>query len=143
MANTYSNELSGIASQPVVKPSALSAYNAREHRFRATIPLTSQASGDTVTIAKIPAGMTFAGGVLATDTSLGTATVAVGISGTTGKYAAAQTLTATNSPVLIGTVAQLTAAALTAEETIIVTVGVASLPASGTLLVDLYFSHPN
>ena len=143
MAQTYSVELAGVGSLPVVKPSALSAYGARVKRFRATVPLTAQNVGDTVVLGLIPAGHIFAGVELVTDTSLGTSTVSVGISGTPAKYVAAQTLTAVNAPSPQGLVAQLIAGALTAQETIILTVATAALPASGNLLVDMYFSHPN
>lgn len=78
MAQWYSNELSGIASLPAVKPSATAAYGGRLKRYRASIPLSSQANGDTVMLAKIPAGLAFAFGAMATDTSLGTATLSVG-----------------------------------------------------------------
>ena len=143
MAQTYSVELAGIALQPVVKPSAIASYGSRLKRFRATVPLTAQAIGDTVVVAIIPAGHTFAGLELSTDTSLATATVAVGVAGTPGKYLVAQTVTVTNIPTGLGLVAQLIAGPLVAQETIILTVAVAALPASGNVLVDFCFAHPN
>lgn len=143
MAQTYSLELAGLALLPVVKPSALGSFGARYKRYRATIPLTAQNIGDTVVVAVIPTGNTFAGLELSTDTSLGTATVSIGTAATPAKYMAAQVLTATNTPAVLGLVAQLIAGPLAAQETIIVTVGTAALPASGNLLVDFSFSNPN
>lgn len=143
MAQTYQSLLSGIDSLPVVKPSAIDGYEARLRRFRATITLASQASGDTIVLADIPAGFLFAGGELTASVSLGTATVAVGNSTTAGKYRAAAVFTATDTPTNFGVTAALAGSASTANERVILTVGTAALPASGTLVVDLFFSHPN
>lgn len=144
MAQTFSNELSGSSSTPVVKASATAAYGARLRRYRASIVLASQVfgAGNEVVLAKVPAGLTFAYGVIATDTTLGTSTVAVGVSGTAAKYKAAAVFTAIDTPTLFGTTAQIEQASLTAEEVILLTVAVANLPASGNLVVDLYFSTP-
>lgn len=145
MAQTYSSELSGIASTPVVKPSATAAYGARLRRYRASIVLASQVfgAGNEVILAKVPAGLTFAFGILNTDTSLGTSTVSIGTAATPAKYNnAAQTLTSTNTPTLFAAAAQEEQAALTGEEQIQMLVGTANLPASGNLVVDLYFSTP-
>lgn len=145
MAQTFSNELAGIASIPVVKPSATAGYGARLRRYRASITLASQVfgAGNEIIIAKVPSGLAFAYGIVNTDTSLATSTLSIGISGTTAKYnAAAQTLTATNTPTLFAAEAQEAQAVLTAEEVIQVLVGVANLPASGNLVIDLFFSTP-
>lgn len=143
MAQTYQTLLAGIDSLPVVKAGAIDGYEARLRRFRCLIPLASQASGDTVVLADIPAGFVFAGGEITTDTSLSTATVAIGNSTTAGKYRAAAVFTATDTPTNFGTAAALSGAVSTATERVLLTVGTASLPASGKLVVDLYFSHPN
>lgn len=144
MAQTFSTELAGIDSVPAVKPSATAAYFARLKRFRATITLAAQASGDTIVLADIPAGMTFAYGVLTTSATLGAATVAVGNATTPAKYKAAAVFTTADTPTLFGTAAAGAAqAALTASERVLLTIAAAALPASGTLVVDLYFSSPN
>lgn len=145
MAQTYSNELSGIASIPVVKPSATAGYGARLRRYRASISLAAQVFGvgNEVIIAKVPAGLAFAYGIVNTDTSLATSTISIGTAATAAKYNnAAQTLTATNTPTLFAAAAQEEQAVLTAEEVIQILVGVANLPASGNLVVDLFFSTP-
>jgi hypothetical protein len=143
MAQTYSVETAGVDSLPVVKASAVQAYEARVRRFRATVNLASQAIGDTVVLADIPAGYSFAGVELTTSVSLGTATVSVGNAANATKYTPALTLTATNTPTNTGNATQLAALPQTSNDRVILTVGAAALPASGTLVVDLYVSHPN
>lgn len=143
MAQTYATEVAGIGSTPVVKPTS-PGYGARLRRYRATITLASQADGDTVVLARIPAGSVFAYGIINTDTSLGSSTVAVGISGTAAKYKAAATFTATNTPTLFGKTAPSGFSAtetLTADEIVLLTNTTAALPSSGTLVIDLYFSN--
>jgi hypothetical protein len=144
MAQTYANEISGLyAVQPlVVKPSAVSAYGAHPKRFRASIPLKSQSfgAGNEVLLATVPPGAVFSFGVIVTDTSLGTCTVAVGIAGAPTKYKAATMLTAADVPAIFGPTAQVGQSAMLYEEQIFLQVLVANLPASGNLVVDLYFS---
>lgn len=136
----YSTELAGITAQPVIKASS-QGYGARVIRFRATITLATQTTADTIVVAVVPAGYDFAFGVLTTDTSLGTSTVAIGFAGSVAFYRAAAVFTATNTPTFFGTAAAVAAAALTADQTIFITIATASLPASGTLMVDMYFSR--
>ena len=49
MAQTYSTELAPTQLSPAQLPSATSGYGARIHRYRASITLAAQASGDTRT----------------------------------------------------------------------------------------------
>lgn len=111
----------------------------RLRRFNSIITLASQATTDTIEIAKLPKGARFAYGVLTTDTSLGTATVAIGIGGSTAKYKAAGTLTATDTPTLFGKAA-VVGEKLTAEEILFITIGTAALPASGRLVADIFYT---
>jgi hypothetical protein len=137
----YSTELAGIASTPAVKATS-GAYGARMQRFRATIALASQTTSDTIVVAVVPAGYTFAFGILTTDTSLGSTTVSVGITGSTAKYRALAVFTATATPTFFGNSATIgSATALTADETIFLTLAAATAPASGILVVDMYFSR--
>lgn len=142
MATTYAAEVSAQQTTPAGKSSG--AYTGgRLRRWRATITLASQASGDDVVLARIPAGHTFAFGIINPGVALGgTATVAIGVSGATGKYRAAAIDNATG-PKLFGLAAAVDDAPLggTGEE-VLLTVGAASLPSSGTLVVDLYYSAP-
>lgn len=129
----------------------------RLRRFRGIVTLASQAAG-TVSFTnpsggiRIPPGHTFAYGVLNSSVSLGTTTLAIGISGSTGKYRAAATFTATDTPTMFGVNAAVASTSETSgtigsapkgtgtDEDIVLTTAVAALPASGTLVVDLYFS---
>jgi len=142
MAQTYANEVSGLYDVPATKPSA-GVVGGRVRRFRATFSLASQADGDTIVLAKIPAGHTFAYGVINGSATFGsTATVAIGNATDAAKYRAAATFTAA-APTLFGKItASDDTAASTEEETVILTVGAAALPSSGTGEVDLYFSAP-
>lgn len=148
MAAYLSTELGGSANQtsaPVGYKPRATVYGARVKRLRGTFTLNTQTTSDTLVIGNLPAGATFAYGVLTASVSLSTSTIAVGISGSTGKYRAAATFTATDTPTMFGTAATVGATdpALSAEEQVYVTIATASLPASGTLVVDLYYSMPN
>lgn len=136
----YSTELAGITATPVIK-AASQGYGARVIRFRASITLASQATTDTIVVAIVPAGYDFAYGILTTDTSLSTSTIAIGFAGTTGFYRTAATFTTTNTPTLFGNAAAVVAVALAADQTIFITIASAALPASGNLLVDMFFSR--
>lgn len=151
MAQYLSNELAGTttgltqvsAVAAGYKPAA-SVYGARLKRLRATITLASQTTSDTLLIGYLPAGSTFAFGVINTSATLGSSTLAIGISGTTGKYRAAATFTSTDTPTFFGVNAAVSATSpLAADEPVIGTIASANLPSSGTLVVDLYYSAPN
>lgn len=148
MAAYLSTELGGSANQTSAptgyKPRA-TVYGGRLKRLRGSFTLNTQTTSDTLTIGNLPAGATFAFGVLTSSVSLATSTLAIGISGTTGKYRAAAVFTATDTPTPFGTAATVGASdpALSAEEQVIATIGTASLPGSGTLVIDLYYSMPN
>lgn len=138
MANTYASEVSGLGTIPETNANG-AVQGGRLRRFRATITLASQADGDTVTLAKVPAGYAFAFGVINASATLGSSTVAIGVAGTAGKYRASAVFTAA-APTLFGVVGAVDDAPLTASETVILTNTTAALPSSGTLVVDLYYS---
>lgn len=148
MATYLSTELGGSANQtsaPVGYKPRASVYGGRLKRLRASVTLASQATTDTLQFGNLPAGAVFAYGVINSDTSLGSSTLAIGISGTTGKYRAAATFTSTDTPTFFGKAAEAAAsdAGLSAEQTVIGTIASAALPSSGTLVVDLFYSTPN
>ena len=107
--------------------------------FCEEIALASQPTTDAIEVARLPKGAIPLFGVIESDTSLGTATVAIGIAGATGKYRAAATFTATDTPALFGAGAAI-GGALADEEKVIVTIGTAALPATGTLRVMLFYA---
>lgn len=141
MATTYANEVAGFGTTPNTKPDG-GIHGGRLRRFRASFTMAAQASGDDIVLAKIPAGYRFAFGILNASATMGaTATVAIGISGATGKYRTAAVFTAA-APTLFGVNTAADDDALTAEETVLLTIAAAALPGSGTAYVDLYFSGP-
>jgi hypothetical protein len=108
--------------------------------FNEEITLAAQASGDTIEVARLPKGAVPLFGMMISDTALGaSATVAIGASGATGKYRAAALFNAGNTWEQFG-LATAAGEALTAEETVIVTVGGAALPAAGALRVMFFYS---
>ena len=112
--------------------------------YREIITLATQTTSDTIVVALPSKGESFLYGIHTTDTSLGSSTLAMGATGATGKYRAAAVFTTTLTPTLFGAV--LTnlnglSAKLTADEVSFITIATASLPASGTYIVDMYFAQ--
>lgn len=140
MANTYANEVAGLGTTPNTKLDG-GIQGGPLRRFRASFTMASQASGDTITLAYVPAGYRFAFGIINASATMGAATGAIGVSGNTGKYRAAAVFTAA-APTLFGVSTATDDDALTAAETVILTIAVAALPSSGTAVVDLYYSAP-
>src|SRR4051812_15327627 len=104
--------------------------------FAETVTLATQTTSDTIVVGLLPKGSVFLYGVINTTVTLGSSTIAIGITGTTGKYRAAATFTAVDTPTLFG-VNAATNVAETADRTVFITIAAASLPASGTLDVTL------
>jgi hypothetical protein len=118
MPTTYATEVAGFGTTPNTKP-----------------------DGDIV-LARVPAGYRFAYGIINASATMGaSAQVAIGVAGATGKYRAAAVFTAA-APTLFGVSTAADDDALTAEETVLLTISVAALPGSGTAYVDLYYSAP-
>ena len=86
----------------------------------------------------LPVGARVLYGTLTTSASTGSATVSIGITGTTAKYKALAAYTTADVPLVFGVTAGLNVA-LTAQEQIIATTGGAALPASGTLTLSLFY----
>lgn len=137
MANTFSTEAALTQLLPRQYPNA-SIAGGRVRRYRNTITLTSQAIADTITCLPLPPNQPFAYGVMTTDTSLSTSTIAIGKTGSASYYKAAAVLTATNTPTLFGNAAAAAEDFATNAVTPIITVAALALPASGTLIVDFY-----
>ena len=136
MATTQSKEYKDIVDGKVITANEV---NAKLRRFKATITLASQASGDIIELFKVPAGYSFVTGILNSSASLSTATIEIGSKEDDDKYRASAVHTAT-TPTLFGAQAGFVAGGNTAEEVVILTVGTAALPSSGTLVVDMIFS---
>lgn len=143
MANLYSTELAGEYTQPKVRPSA-PAYGARSRRYRATVTLATQTTSDNIALVRIPAGSAYEVGFITSSVSLGAAVIAIGTSAThasNGQLRAAAVHTAVDTPTPFGTASTLAGSALAGDTIIYLTIATASLPASGTLVVDIYASN--
>lgn len=102
--------------------------------FSKTLPSSGLAIGDTIELCRIPPGVRVLGLVFSWDTAQGaTATMAVGISGTTGKYFTAALTNALTQFAGANTIVQNYGAVTTAEETILATNAAAAWTASSTL----------
>lgn len=146
MSAYLSTELGGSANQtsaPVGYKPVATVYQGRLKRIRGSFTYASQTTSDTLVVGVLPAGATFAYGVLNADTSSGSTTLAIGTSGSTAKYKAAAAFTATDTPTLFGKTAPVVASPLSAPETVIVTLAGATAPSSGNLCVDIFYSQPN
>lgn len=144
MAETYSTELTSVldGTLPSVKADG-SVYGGRVRRYRSTITLASQAAADTIVLAKPKDGEVFAYGVITASATLGaSATVAIGSTDDPDGYRVAAVFTTANTPTFFGTIAgMITEAQLDGATEIKATVGTAALPSSGTLVIDLFYSH--
>lgn len=138
MANSYGKQMGLLRNNvPQQLPSAGDVYG-RVRCFNETVTLASQASGDTIEVAKLPKGARPLYGIINTDTSLGSSTISIGPASSAAKYRAAGTFTATDTPTLFGKAGGV-GDALTAEEIVLITIGAAALPASGTLRVQMFY----
>lgn len=140
MATTYAVPYNGYSSQPYDLPSPSEGYGGKLVVYLAKITYASQAASDIIKLFKLPKGKLPLFGFLNTSASTSTATLAIGITGTTGKYRAAAARTTANAPEFFGVVSGLGTTPLAADEEVIATVGTAALPSSGTLLVGMVVS---
>jgi hypothetical protein len=141
MAQTFAaNATNAFNSTPIVKsPPAASAGRVRV--LSDTITFASQADTDTIVVGGgyLPKNAQFLYGVITASATLGSATISIGTAASAAKYRAAAVFTSVNTPTLFGTAAG-SLSALTAAEQILVTVGTAALPASGTLDIQLFYA---
>lgn len=143
MATTYSNEAQLALNTVPARKVSVARWQGELRRYSATITLAAQASADDIVLFRVPKGSVFAYGVVNTSVSTATATLAIGVSGSTAKYKAAAAQTTPNAPTLFGTNAEVARVdgIATDFEDVLLTIGTAALPASGTLVVDMYFTN--
>ena len=158
MADFFSQQLAGNVALPVIKPTD-PAYGGRTFRFRASINLgsldsstfgtkvtTGLTTADNLLLGRLPAGYVPDFGMITSSVSLGTSVIAIGtnkVHASNGQYRAAATFTAVDTPTLFGVTASMAAlAALAADTPIYLAVATATLPTSGTLIIDLYCNKP-
>ncbi len=118
-----------------------SAKAGRVRIASATLTYASQAAGAQAfdNALTLPTNATVVGGTISTSVTTGSATVALGVTGSTAKYKAAAAVTATTAAPIAIPHAALLAGALSAEENVFVTTASAGLPASGNLTVMLFY----
>lgn len=140
MANFYGTELSAVrGSLPQGMPDNV-LVDGKVRRQRATFNLASQAIADTLSVAELPIGAVVTHIRVTASASLGTSTLAFGVAGTPAKYSAAAAYTGVNAEqVAAMTAAQKALAPNTALETVIATIAAAALPASGTLVIEIFY----
>jgi hypothetical protein len=139
MAVLYSDTMTKLRNTIPQDLPAAAEVHGRLRRFKSIVTLAAQATTDTIEVAKLPKGARVAYGMITSSVTLATATIAVGITGTTGKYRAAAVFTAVDTPTPFG-VATVIGVALTAEEILFLTIAVAALPGAGTLVVEIFYS---
>ena len=122
---------------------------AKQHLWTERFTLAAQASGVNIPIARIPYGAALMDIVVNATVSLGTSTIAFGDMNNTVRFAAAATnttvdgavhkLNAASDGLALTTCYDVNAVLNTSYEDIVMTVGVAALPASGTFIVTTYY----
>ena len=139
MPRYYGNYTAPLgATPPGLVDGSVQAARVRVYRERVT--LAAQTTADTIVLAVPSAGETFLCGTITSDVSLGTAQVAIGTAAVPGRYRAPAVHTLIDTPVNFGRVGAQ-ANKLPQDETVLLSIAVASLPAAGNLMVDLYFAQ--
>lgn len=145
MADFYSVE-APAAAKPTVKRSA-NAIRAEVRRNISTFVCDATgcgaaAIGSRLMLPTVPKGARGVHHRITVSATLGAATLAIGITGTIAKYAAAATYTAADTPTSKCIAANL-AAELTANEDQFLTVAAAALPNDGTkIVVETLYTLP-
>lgn len=146
MANIYAKEFIGIAD--VAVPTKRADARLVGHRPRGIVATKADgqalASGDRFYIGRKRMGETIRRIEVIASATLGSATLAIGTEATPAKYAAAQTMTTADKPVVLGPNAAGAAASPDVEfEHIWATVGGASIAAGTTLVFQMEIAGLN
>ena len=121
MANVNSDQYAKIVSVPVVHVK-VNEWGGRVRRMFWNVAAVPTGAGDTMTLGKIPRGARILGGSMAFSVAQGvTATTAIGVAGTTGKYRTAAVTNALTAFAIASSIAENLGLELTADETIIAT----------------------
>lgn len=140
----YCNELGGAATLATGYEAQGDVHGYRAFGFRGTITLASQtvAAGDII-IGIAQEGMRFVGATITTSISLGSTTFGIiGLDTGTTYVATGQTLTSTNTPTTLPVTAAIKAAAgNTVPDRIAFRIAAATLPASGTLVIETHWAR--
>jgi hypothetical protein len=138
MADFYSSEAPAHTTRPTVK----NPGNAVSAKLRRTVSsfvcdatnCGNAAAGSRLMLPRVPKGARGLKHRITVSGTLGTTTLALGITGTIAKYGAAATYTTPDTPVAIAK-ATILAAELAADEDQFLTTAVAALPNNGTVIV--------
>lgn len=147
MATTFGTQSAKVLGATKSTPS-VGFVHGSVRNFSEQVTYATQAAADIIVIGFIPKGAIFLYATIETDTTTGSATIAlssvtlagaVATVATAGKYAAASAYTTVDVPVIVGkTVAS--GVALAADELIGAVIAAASLPASGNLKINIFYS---
>lgn len=135
MTDTYALQQVGVVDGTVNPPVKADGrqVNARNRIHICSKHAVDLAAGDRMFLCRKPAGQKITNIRVCTDTSFGSSTIAIGVTGTSGKYVAARTFTTpTDAPTSIGPKASTLDDDPGAEEDIWLTVAAATL--AGTTL---------
>jgi hypothetical protein len=138
MAVLNATQMAKLSSFPIDYPE-VADVGGRLRVFNEKITLAGQTTADTIQVAKLPRGARVLFGILVTSVSLGSSTIAIGVTGTAAKYRAAATFGTADAPTLFGVAANV-GEPLANEETVFITIGTAALPGSGTLRVMMVYT---
>jgi hypothetical protein len=139
MATQYGLQMGRLRNTAPVDLPMAGDVHGRVRCFNEKVTLAAQPTSDIIEVARLPKGARVLYGILAASVSLGSSTLAIGVAGTATKYRAAAVFTAVDTPTLFGPAANI-GEPLAAEEIVIVTIGAAALPASGTLRVLIFYT---
>jgi hypothetical protein len=143
MTTRYSIETAGVLDGTLPAGRADGrVYGSKMRRIRASFDLSTAtfANGDSLVIGDLPVGASFAGGRITISATLGSTTVAVGSTGSTAKYKAAAVFTTTDTPTGFGKASAMAQAPLAATERVLATLAAADAPASGTLVIEIFYT---
>lgn len=138
MAVLNATQMAKLTSFPIDYPE-VADVGGRLRIFNEKVTLAGQTTADTIQVAKLPRGARVLFGILVSTVSLGSSTIAIGVGGTPGKYRAAGAFASADTPTFFGVAANV-GEAVASEETVIVTIGAATLPGSGTLRVMMVYT---
>src|SRR4029077_12224231 len=143
MAMILANTGGGLQTLPA------QVVGAKPHLWTERITLASQASGVNIPVARVPYGSALIDIVVTGSVSLGPSTLAFGDMNNTARFSAAAVntgvdaatskLNAASAGLPLTTCYDYPAVANNAYEAVIMTVAAAALPASGTLVVTIYY----
>lgn len=137
MSNRYALQQVGVLDGTLNPPKQADGrqVNAKERVIVCSKAIVADAIGDTITLCRLPANCLLTEIQIITDTSLSTATIAIGIAGTPAKYVAATTFTTPlDKPASLGPkAAAIAAGPIAAEETLIATVAALALPGAAVV----------